>query len=194
MNEEQSIKKTILDVTLKFLRQGNIDKISIRKIAKEAGVAIGNINYHFQTKDNLIKMAVNILVKEEIDTRTIPEDIEKMQPVDILRHYVKATAGFLVKNPLIAKNSILNDLIHGGETTNSEQTATAYLPLLEKVFNRNNPKEHYILLEQLLGTLQVIFLRSNQLQKYSGLDIYNDAQRDELIDQLIDNLVGKGTV
>ena len=48
-------KTKIIHATKDFLDQGvDPDKITVRKIAEQAGVGVGLINYHFQTRDNLL--------------------------------------------------------------------------------------------------------------------------------------------
>ena len=43
----------------------NPDDITVRRIAERAGVGIGAVNYHFQSKDNLLNQAVGALMQAE---------------------------------------------------------------------------------------------------------------------------------
>ncbi len=46
------IKDKIINVTIDLIKEanGNIDKITIREIAKRAEIGVGLINYHFKSK------------------------------------------------------------------------------------------------------------------------------------------------
>jgi AcrR family transcriptional regulator len=44
-------------------KSGDIKKITIRRIAEEAGVGVGLINHYFETKDNLIEVCVQKIKK-----------------------------------------------------------------------------------------------------------------------------------
>ena len=53
-NEE--IKQRIIETTIGIIEEsdGDINNITARKIAQNSGVALGLINYHFGSKENLI--------------------------------------------------------------------------------------------------------------------------------------------
>lgn len=56
MQEIRNVKEVIIDVTTELIREnnGNVTKITSRKIAERAEVGLGLINYHFGSKENLI--------------------------------------------------------------------------------------------------------------------------------------------
>ena len=48
----------IKEATINMLAQYTYDEISMRKIAKEANVALGQLTYYYRTKENLIVSVV----------------------------------------------------------------------------------------------------------------------------------------
>ncbi len=56
-NEEASTKSRILQTAVRLLLQAPSEILTTRGIAKEAGVNIAAIHYHFQSKENLIAQA-----------------------------------------------------------------------------------------------------------------------------------------
>mgnify|MGYP006306720171 FL=1 len=65
--EDSATKNKIIDVTIDLIKEKkDVSKITIRRIAKEAGVATSMINYHFQTKVNLINRAVESYISNII--------------------------------------------------------------------------------------------------------------------------------
>ncbi len=52
VKQDKGIKEKIIHATIELIKKhGDISKITVRDIAANAGVGIGLINYHFQTKD-----------------------------------------------------------------------------------------------------------------------------------------------
>jgi len=52
-------KERLIQTTIDLLEDvDEVNDITVRQIAERAGVGIGSINYHFQSKDNLLNEAV----------------------------------------------------------------------------------------------------------------------------------------
>ena len=66
-------KERILEAALMLFNQEGIGNISMRRIAEEAGIQIGNLTYHFRNRDTLIEALLNQLI-DELET-----EISKMQ-------------------------------------------------------------------------------------------------------------------
>lgn len=60
---KKNTSEKIKEATLNLLAEEGYDAISMRKIAKEADVALGQLTYYYKTKDSLI----NLVVKEVLD-------------------------------------------------------------------------------------------------------------------------------
>ena len=64
---KKSIKQKIVETTIRVMQEeDDISKITIRKIAQRADIGVGLINYHFQTKQNLINQCVRIFIGQVI--------------------------------------------------------------------------------------------------------------------------------
>ncbi|MFT7617949.1 MAG: AcrR family transcriptional regulator, partial [Planctomycetota bacterium] len=51
----EKTRQLILDVALRLFEERGYDKTSMRLIAKEAGVSVGNAYYYFASKENLVQ-------------------------------------------------------------------------------------------------------------------------------------------
>ena len=49
-----SSKQLIQDTAVRLFNERGYDKVSLRDIAREAGVAIGSLTYHFRRKEDLL--------------------------------------------------------------------------------------------------------------------------------------------
>lgn len=59
-----STKERILEAALLLFNRDGISNVSLRRIAKEAGIHIGNLTYYFPNRDSLIEALLNELLNE----------------------------------------------------------------------------------------------------------------------------------
>ena len=58
-NQPRDKQEQILDAVIAVLGQGGVAAVSMRAVAKEAGVALGLMNYYFDDKTSLVAAALN---------------------------------------------------------------------------------------------------------------------------------------
>lgn len=189
--EEIDVRDKIITAAIELItKYGNTGKVTIRDIAKNAGVGIGLINYYFQTKDKLIGLCVQRMISEIIDKFNPLYKSLNMTPIEKLRYLCKSTSAFLVENPEISRISILSDLTSGSTADNSSQTVRAYSSVLKEVFNnKKDDNDIFIILHILISSVQVAFLRRNVTKEMNGMDFFDKEQREEFIDSLIDRVL-----
>lgn len=163
----------------------------MRLIAERANVALSALNYHFQTKENLINQSVEVLIGDRISTWYDRYNSLTGDPVNKLKTMLRDTASFLAKYPRISRVSIIYDLLSGGkEEDNSMQTNKAYLTAIQEIYgSKKNEQELKIKIHQIIAAGQVALLRADVFKSYTGIDFFNDQQRDMLIDRLVDNII-----
>jgi len=188
---EPNVKDRILDATIELIGQcASIENVTIRDIAAKAGVGVGLINYHFQTKENLINQCVQKIIGNTINKFDELYKSLILEPVDKLRFLSKLTCTFLVKNQGISRASILSDLKAGSCTDNTSQTMEAYLPVMREIFGAiKNDKELYILTHILITSFQSAFLRRDTFIKSEKVDFYDAKDREWLVDSIIDTVL-----
>ncbi len=79
---EQPTTERILDATVRLLAREGISGVSMRAVSREAGVALGLANYHFDNKTELICAALRQLGERDQEIVTPDPDTE---PIDALR-------------------------------------------------------------------------------------------------------------
>src|SRR5699024_2249243 len=99
-NEKEMRKQLILDATLTLFGKNRITEVSMRDIAKEAGISAALIYRHFKDRDELFMEAFMFKSNEVIATfeQTI-NDKENISIEAIGREFIY----FLVYNPLFFK-------------------------------------------------------------------------------------------
>jgi|GEM_PF-410165 len=188
ITKETNSKTKIIEAVKRILTEGDrpVD-LTVRQIADQAGVGIGTINYHFQSKDRLIYEAVSSMLISMAGSLTVNEAIPKRNPYEKLRDFFVGTSDLLINHFDIYKLQIQYELILGNMNTSS-----FLLPLLDKIFGgRKGESEIKLMSLQLVTTMQVIFLHSDAFKSYSGIDILDKKQRDAAIDIMLSNIITK---
>jgi AcrR family transcriptional regulator len=189
MSAKQSdARNRILAATLDLLdEQPDADQITVREIAARADVGIGSINYHFQSRDNLIRSALASTVEAIDPLWKMPEDMDEEGAFDSLRSLLKVNADVGFSN-LRASRILISHLLLQGEN----DVPYVILPLLEEIFGKaRNERELKLLAMALVVTLQVGFIRPEAFRRYLGVDITDKNKRDDIIDMFVDVILKK---
>ena len=114
--KNNDIKNSIIDATIYIIEEsdGDIKNITARKIADRCGVALGLINYHFGSKENLIAECCDRIINEML-SGLAPDKIDYtaddgLSDRERLILYARQTFDYIYSNPSIVKISILSDL------------------------------------------------------------------------------------
>jgi AcrR family transcriptional regulator len=193
-------KQRILHATIGLLMErGGVDEVTIRDIARRAEVGIGLVNYHFQTKENLINQSVRRFIGEKaIAAWDENPDTQGMTPSDTVKAMLQSAAGFLADYPVISRISILFDLTSPSQQDNSMQTIHGLCPALgvalEQAYDRSVPEQEVLKAAwELVAIIHESFLRAGVLLDETGVDYFNAASRDAYIGQLVDRLLKPGS-
>jgi len=180
---EDTIKEKILQATIDLMKN-DVENITVRKIAAHAGVTQGLINYHFQSKDNLINIAAQRFVDETV--LRVPDTLNQIDgdPIDMLRRRMKMTFNYLVEHPNVSRISILRDWQAGQTNDNMQSSIEAYDKLLQHIIH--DERLRFLAGHIFSASIQSLFMRSDVLRETQGFDISDPAVRNQFIDDLVD--------
>ena len=187
---ENDAREKLIDVTIKMICKGKKpSEITVKDITEKAGLGNGMVNYHFQSKDNLIRLAVKKVMS--CATKMLSEkmkDREKESPVQRLIIILKEVVNFIADNPEISKIAVLDDLENNQETAHLLSSEETYNECLKELYGDNN---HKIQLKNYLiaGYINYIFLKAEKIKSEMGFDFYNKTDRDKAIENLVEELV-----
>ncbi|NLI91552.1 MAG: TetR/AcrR family transcriptional regulator [Peptococcaceae bacterium] len=188
--KDLSTKERIISATIDLIMENKeVNQIPISSIAERAGVGIGLINYHFQTKENLINQCVQQVIGKLFGSfEEVSANLTGLQPADKLKSLIQFIAAFMAENRELARISTLTDLSNGKENDNSSYMMKTYYPFIKEAFQGNrSEKEQKVILLALISTIQVTFLRSD-INDISGFDFFDPDQRNEFLEILVDLL------
>ncbi len=159
---KSNIKEKIIATTINLIKEsdGFIENITMRKIAENADVAVGLINYHFKSKENLIEICVERIIKDVMYVFSR----ENKEPI---ASFTLGVFKFLLENSEISKISMLSDLSHPSIKNNSSISYRAILRSLPKD-DLSNIKAFMF-----LSTLQSAFLTRKITKELLDLDLNN---------------------
>ncbi len=183
---EQETKTRLIEATQQLLASGaDPDKITVRQIADQAGVGLGLINYHFGSRDNLLFEAVAVDMEQVVAEVTAASQANDASPEDRLRELLLQVSEIGMQHPKLTRIGVQHDLLQGG--LGVPQTI---LPILRKVLPPNVDEQTLRLIAfQLIVSMQVAFIKMDDLRLYLGVDFNDPLARAQLINQLIDNLL-----
>lgn len=190
VKQDKDIKDKIMRATIELIKKhGDTSRITVRDIAAGAGVGIGLINYHFQTKDYLVNLCILELIRHSIEQLAAMNQNTAMPPIDQLKTLGRGIIAFMVMNPGVSKISITKDYISADTADNSVQVVKMLFPIARRIYGQErSDQELHLLLHMLVSSIEAAFLRKNVLMEAFGIDIENAEQRDRLVDFCIDRL------
>lgn len=177
------VKEAMIQAATQLIEQssGNIAEITTRAIAEKAGVGIGLINYHFQSKDYLITLCVQRIISQVIarfaaDAPAYQDDQERLTGWAI---YV---FDFLFEHPAISRISILGDMADYSTDSNSAKTQKGFMMALgQNVPDSDKPLLSFIL----TSAMQTAFLSRHVSKELLGYDFQNSTDRSAFIKSLV---------
>lgn len=185
-NDDLETKERLLNAAIELLgEEKQIEKITSRLIAERAGVSLGSINYHFQSKANLLNEAVGRMTYEIAESWLEPVQGFDDDPVGALKMLIKETSRVMARYAHLAKLSVENILMQG-----NFDVPLIIIPLLRAIYaHQKSEQELRLIAFQLIIPMQVAMLHDRAFLRYSGYDLYDDLQRDQLIEKQVDNLI-----
>lgn len=183
--ENTDSKKRIMETMVQLLMEKkDVNKITTRQIAELANVNSALINYYYQSKENLVYKAVEICM-ENIANMLFNDKMQAQIPVVRLKSMVKAFSTFCFDNYYLSEIAISNEIRHG-----SINTSGMIVPLLKEIFGDTKTESELKLLAlQIIAPIQIVFLNAEEYKAYLSKDLQNEQVRNELLDQMIDNVL-----
>lgn len=190
MNEKETAKQRLINVTIDLIYQGKTpSEITVAEITEKAGVGNGMVNYHFQSKENLMKTAVRGVMQNA--KQKIPEELsccEKLSSKERLILILQETAGFFADNPEISRIAILDNLAEIEGLPHILSDVEVFNTALYELFKgRTNiiMKKNFLI----AGFFNYIFLKAEVIRKVTGFDFYDKNQRNEAISSLVNEIL-----
>lgn len=178
-------KEKIIDATIQCMKKGNIEDISIRKIADVAQIGKSTIGYYFPNKEILLSTCADKIISDLLHGFN-KEDLLGKSIEEELMICLTGTMDYLFNNEEISILSIIFDINNPKMNDNTMKMVNAFSYVIS---NGNVNDQSQIKAFYLASHLQEIFIRRKDFNKICGIDIYNKDIRDKYLEKLIKNVL-----
>lgn len=181
------VKERIIDVTISLIQisSGNAATITTRDIAEKAEVGNGLINYHFQTKENLIAICVQRIIGQVVNG--FKPNLNHIQnPQERMTYAASEIFEFLFANPAISRISILNDFTDAVKDSNTVKTQQSICHVLGGDIN-DTDKQFFSF--ALVSSMQAAFLANQCGDTMIGCTLDTAESRKAFIAKLVNILL-----
>lgn len=192
MKDKEKVKETIINATTELIEQsgGEIKNITARSIADKSGVALGLINYHFESKENLIAICVQRIINKVLMSFA-PDKKDYTEPDGLtdkqrLTSFAQQTFDFLFDNYAIIKISILSDFKDYKPMCNSVYTQMGFRFALRGNISENIKQ---LIAFSLVSTMQVAFLSGENSKQITGYNLFEKTERDMFVSDTVSMLM-----
>ena len=189
MVDDLDARARIFQAARQLLNQkADVERITVRQIARAAGVGVGSIGYHFGSKDGLF----SAIMEGEID-RTLQRIQMEMRastwgPVEQLKHFLKTAFDLALDQKRLAEFILLQVSLRGDMKMPLQVAA-----LLTACWDQDkDDRQARTMALQILRPLESAIIAPEAFQMYSGVDIYDITMRNRWIDELVENIAGSG--
>lgn len=188
----EEVKEAIIRATTELIEQsdGEVKNITARAIAEKSGVALGLINYHFESKDKLIALCVQRIINKVLMSFA-PDKIDYgkddgLTDKERLISFAQQTFEFLFANYSIIKISILSDFRDYQPRCNSVFTQMGFRFALRGNIPENKKQ---MIAFSLTSVMQTAFLSGENSLAITGYDLAKKTQREAFISDTVSMLM-----
>jgi len=192
MKDKRKVKETIINATTELIEQsgGEVKNITARAIADKSGVALGLINYHFESKDNLIAICVQGIINKVLmnfapDKKDYTE-LDGLTDKQRLISFAQQTFDFLFDNYSIVKISILSDFKDYKPICNSVYTQMGFRLALRGNIPENRKQ---LITFSLTSVMQTAFLSGENSKHITGYNLFEKTERDMFVSDTVSMLM-----
>lgn len=192
MKDKEKVKETIINATTELIEQsgGEVKNITARAISEKSGVALGLINYHFESKENLIAICVQRIINKVLMSFA-PDKKDYSEPDGLtdkqrLISFAQQTFDFLFANYAMIKISILSDFKDYKPMCNSVYTQMGFRFALRGNIPENKKQ---LIAFSLTSTMQTAFLSGENSKQITGYNLFEKTERDMFISDTVSMLM-----
>ncbi|WP_100489132.1 TetR/AcrR family transcriptional regulator [Sporolactobacillus pectinivorans] len=179
------VKEKLIQTTVDLLREsGRSEEVTSRQITEKAKTNLAMINYYFSSKDELINIAVNRLIKSAADDWINIEN-RAQSPYEKLLQMLLHLSQLTMQYYSLTKSTTIYEL------TKADIHLPFYIiPLLEQHFGgQRNEFEIKLTAFEVISFLQVLMVKADDFLKYSGKDVRDDHQREYVIETFLNSIL-----
>lgn len=177
-------KEKIFKTTLEIISAEGVKGVTIRKIAKISGVNIALINYHYESKENLINKSLKLFGKK-METIFTELDTLPLAPKEKLKHFLLSFSDLQTKYPGFMQSQV-ERIFHKKDmepkaVKNMKSGKRTLIKLLKSITKENSEEKLSMILFQLMSGIIFPILYGKYVEKIYGFNFHNEKTREQFI-------------
>ena len=184
--ESSGTRQSILDSAAALIRKaGSVRDLTVRRIIEAAGVNLNAVNYHFGSKEALIREAVRAVIGEYYRERGILPGSTGPG----LRKNLTRICDFLFDEPVAARLALESEMESGGGGESlTRETLTALAAMVRSESPGLGEGEARFRVWSLLAFVHMTLVRPEGAAEWLGTDARDKKARDRLLAKACDRL------
>lgn len=192
--DEASVKRKILEAAIDCIEKDGMHAVTIRGIAKEAGVNSAAINYYFGSKDILMEEALKATLREGFPNM-IEEILEvEKKPLRAYRNLLLAQLEGAMQFPGIARAHFQDPFLRGHYSDFMKGVfrdfLDAILKKLKPVMDEEEKRTLKLSIVQSLSAIYFAALFPGFFKDFGGIDFQDPRARKKYVKHLMNKYFG----
>ncbi|MFA6804258.1 MAG: TetR/AcrR family transcriptional regulator [Candidatus Methanomethylophilaceae archaeon] len=181
-------KGLLIDTTMALLRDAeDVNDVTVRDIIGAAGVNLSTINYHFGSKEELMKVVLLKLIEEKAKglLSTYDDVSSTADPKMVLLDYL-----INMSDVVFAARKYTRAIIPSVMLNDSMTTPEYIVPMISECFEgKRTIQECRLIAFEIILFLQMSFYRMDDFYSYTGLDLNEKDVRSKVISDQLDMFI-----
>jgi AcrR family transcriptional regulator len=179
-----STRDALLEAAVALIREATSPAdVTVRRIVRRAGANLNAVNYHFGSKENLVREAVRLVIGDYFRARGLAPGSTGPG----LRANVVRICDFLFDEPVAARLALRSELdVDGAGQSLTSETMTAFAEMLRHGDPDLPQSDARFRVWALTAVIHQCVLRPDGCTGWLGVDPRDKRQRDVLLERLCD--------
>ena len=192
--DEHSTRERIILSALACIEKEGLHSVTIRSVAREAGVNSAAINYYFGSKKKLIEAALQLAMKNAMANFEMFEEKGK-SPFEIFREFFRHNFEGMVNYPEIVKARFYNPFTKKVYDRDILEWKNKFLDSMLINIKRFHPEigdmNIKLIVMQTLSAMLFPAMFPGMFDDFTGIDLKNPEIQKVYIDFLLDHYLGR---
>jgi AcrR family transcriptional regulator len=183
----EKVKEDIILATIECIEEFGLQQVTVRRIAQRAAVNVAAVNYHFGSKEMLLKQTMAATLNEGfVNNINDYTQLWQSDPADALRRFLTDTLQGAIRYPNLTKahfSAIFNENEYSEEFT---QSLTAFLQRLHSLIQPIlKEPQNKVITTQLFSTILFAGMMCRMFHRFDELDLTTPQDQQRFIATLM---------
>lgn len=186
------MKQKIIFTAIECIESEGFQNVTVRKIAEAAGVNVAAINYHFGSKEQLLKIVLNATLEEGfVNNIKDYEDLWQSDTKKALQNFLEDTIQGAINYPNLTKAHLADTFIKSDFRNNSVKKMNEFLTdlheLIKNVLSFENEIESKLAVMQLFSAFLMAGMMPKLFDQFLGAEMKDANLQKKFVAVLIKN-------